>query len=100
MDDDISVEIDMKAVKIEEKIAAVLVCLSNSGYTLRTLRDCASKYAPVSEHMVKKIILKLQKMNMVKYDTKARRWYLSNDVRFNDIQNALRFVQENRANLL
>jgi len=92
--DVIFVDIDVKSVRDEEKIASILICLSNDSHTIRSLRRCASEYAPISEHMVKKIVLKLQKLGIVYYDTKSRRWRLTDSNRFESIHDALKYVRE------
>jgi len=92
--DVIFVDIDVKPVRDEEKVASILICLSNDGHTIRSLRRCATAYAPISEHMVKKIILKLQKLGIVYYDTKSRRWHLTDSNRFESIHDVLEYVRE------
>jgi len=92
-------DIDIRAVREDEKVAAILICL-NGGGTIRSLRECASVYAPISEHMVKKIIVKLQKLGIVYYDTKTRRWRLVSLSRFENIQDALNYVRSNKIHLI
>jgi len=92
-------DVIITSVHEDEKIAAILICLDGGG-TIRRLRRCASMYAPISEYMVKKIILRLQKLDIVYFDTKTRKWYLKNPLHFENFHNAVKYVHDNNIHLI
>ena len=78
--------------KEEEKIAAVLYCLSESPKTVREARDCAANITPVGEKMVSRIMLLLQARKIAKFNTYIRKWQLLDGLRFPSPEAAIDFV--------
>ena len=84
----------------EEKIAAVLFCLSScvKGHTIRTVRQCATRYTPIGERTVKRIIRVLAyELSLVRYDTKLRKWVPTPVMpQFRSYKHALEYVLSNK----
>ena len=89
-------DIVITVARDEEKIAAVLYCMANTetGHTIRSVRECATRYTPVGERMVKRIIRVLAyDLFLVRYDTKLRKWVPNPTMpQFSNIKQALEFV--------
>ena len=78
LDTDFDIDIIVTVAKEEEKVAAILYCFSRNeegGYTVRTARQCATRYTPVGEKTTYKIMRILSyKYGLIQFDTKKRRW--------------------------
>ena len=89
-------DIVITVARDEEKIAAILYCMANAenGHTIRSVRECATRYTPIGERMVKRIIRVLAyELFLVRYDTKLRKWVPNPSLpQFSNIQQALEFV--------
>ena len=85
----------------EEKIAAVLYCISKDAHTIRTCRDCATNYALVSERTVNTILRILcYQYGLVRFDTKLRRWIKTHSLpKFKSFGDALLYVITRRMKL-
>jgi len=91
------IEVAVRPAELEEKVAATLLCLSGGAHTIRSVRACATKYTPVGERTVKKIVRALASRGLLRYDTKTRKWALNPGVpRFASYAEALKYVAENR----
>lgn len=93
-EDDPDIEVEVTVGTDEEKIAAVIYCLSNSkGHTIKSLRACATNYTSIGEKMVRRIIQALAvDLFLVKFDTKLRRWIPVKIPQFKSVEEALKYV--------
>lgn len=85
----------------EDKIAAVLMCFSSDyngdGYTIRSVRECATKYTSVGERIVNLIIRALSyDYKLIMFDTKKRRWVPRDSLpKFKSYDDAIEYVVKN-----
>ena len=56
------------------KVAAVLLCLLQGGHTIKSLRKCTVSRVPISERVVRLILIRLLEHGYCLYDTRQRRW--------------------------
>jgi len=72
---DFKIDVDFDYADDYKKVAAVLLCLQNSGgHTIKSLRECAYQKTPISERIVRRILIRLLERGYCLYDTRRRRW--------------------------
>jgi len=88
-------DIDVVIVSNEEKVATVIFCLSKEGQgTIKSLRNCTSKYMSIGDKLIKNVLYALFTRNLIVFDHKKRKWVPTNLPKFNSIEDALHFINE------